>query len=62
MCKTLHVTSDSLLMDESRENDAEIIARRLQQLPPQQFQVVKEIINSVLELSALTPGKTGLES
>lgn len=62
MCKTLHVTSDSLLMDEYGENDAEAIARRLQQLPPQQFQVVKEIINSVLELSALTQEKTGLES
>lgn len=62
MCKILHVTSDSLLMDEYTENDAETIARRLQQLTPQQFQVVKDIINSVLELSALTPGKTGLES
>ena len=62
MCQILRVSSDFLLLGEGADNDAEAIARRLGQLPPEQFRVVREIINSVLELTALPVEKKGPES
>ena len=62
MCQILHVSSDFLLLGEGAANDAEALARRLGQLPPEQFRVVREVINSVLELTALPEEKKGPES
>ena len=53
MCQILRVSSDTLLMGEQRSNDVDALARRLGQLPPEQFRVVQEVINHVLELAAL---------
>ena len=57
MCEILHVSSDYLLMGEHINNRADAIAHRLEQLPPEQFRVVQEVINSVLELTALPEEK-----
>ena len=59
MCEILRVSSDFLLLGEGADNDAEALARRLGQLPPEQFRVVREVINSVLELTALPVEKKG---
>lgn len=61
MCEILQVSSDSLLMGESGNNQAEAIAHRLEKLPPEQFRVVREVINSVLELTALPQQENGSE-
>lgn len=54
MCQILSVPSDTLLMGGGLgENEVEAIAVRLRQLSPEQFQVVREIIDRVLELTAL---------
>ena len=62
MCEILRVSSDFLLMGDGAGNDAEAIARRLGQLPPEQFRVVRAVINGVLELTALPEEEKGPES
>ena len=62
ICEILHVSSDALLWGRSAGNDAEILARRLEQLPPEQFRDVQNVINSVLELTVLPEEKKGPES
>ena len=62
MCEILHVSSDALLLGETADNDVETLVRRLEQLPSEQFRVVQDIINSVLELTVLPEGKKGSES
>ena len=54
MCEILRVSSDLLLMGNLGDNDVETLAARLRQLPPEQFRVVQEILNRVLELTSLT--------
>ena len=62
MCEILHVSSDALLLGGSGGNDVESLTRRLEQLSPEQFRVVQEVINGVLELAALPEEKKGPES
>ena len=62
MCEILHVSSDFLLMGECAGNNADAIAHRLEKLPPEQFRVVRDVINSVLELIALPEEGKGPES
>ena len=57
MCEILRVSSDSLLMGSSAGNQADAIARRLERLSPEQFRVVEEVINRVLELTSLSQEK-----
>ena len=59
MCEILQVSSDSLLMDTRSDNDADAIAQRLRQLPPEQFRVVQDVINRLLELTSLSIDKKG---
>ena len=54
MCQILSVPSDTRLMDgDLGDNEVESIAVRLRQLSPEQFRVVREVIDRVLELTAL---------
>lgn len=54
MCQILSVPSDTLLMGGNLGgNEVEALAVRLRQLPPEQFQVVREVIDRVLELTSL---------
>ena len=62
MCEILRVSSDALLMGGGADNDADAIAHRLGQLPPEQFRVVQEIINHVLELTSLADRQKEPES
>lgn len=56
MCQILSVPSDTLLMGgDLGDNEVESIAVRLRQLPPEQFRVVRDVIDRVLELTTL-PG------
>lgn len=56
MCQILSVPSDTLLMGGNLgENEVETIAVRLRRLPPEQFRVVREVIDRVLELTTLPP-------
>ena len=54
MCEILRVSSDTLLMGDLGNNDVDVIAGRLRQLPPEQFRVVQEVINRLLELTNLS--------
>ena len=54
MCEILRVSSDTLLMGDLGNNDVDVIAGRLRQLPPEQFRVVREVINRLLELTTLS--------
>ena len=49
MCEILRVSSDLLLMGDLGDNDVETLAARLRQLPPEQFRVVQEVINRLLD-------------
>ena len=62
MCQVLRVSSDALLLDGPGGGDADALARRLEQLPPEQFRVVQEIINHVLELTSLADRQKEPES
>ena len=62
MCQVLRVSSDALLLDEPGCGDADALARRLEQLPTEQFRVVQEIINHVLELTSLADRQKEPES
>ena len=62
MCEILHVSSDALLLGKPAGNDVKTLTRRLEQLPPEQFRVVRDVINSVLELTVLPEEKKGPES
>ena len=62
MCEILHVSSDALLLGKPAGNDVEALTRRLEQLPPEQFRVVQEIINHVLELTSLADRQNKPES
>lgn len=53
MCQILSVPSDTLLMGGIGDNEVEAIAVRLRQLPPEQFRVVREAIDRLLELASL---------
>lgn len=56
MCEILSVSSDQLLMGgKGGDNDVDAIAERLRQLSPEQFRVVQEAINRILELTTLSP-------
>lgn len=54
MCEILQVSSDSLLMGDAGDNDVDELASRLRRLPPEQFRAVREVVNRVLELTALS--------
>ena len=62
MCEILQVSSDSLLLGADGGNDVDAIAERLRRLPPEQFRVVREVINRVLELTIPTHCEKGPES
>lgn len=59
ICKTLSVSSDDLLFgirDDARgRNDVSGIAKRLEKLPPEQFEIASDIINKLFEAFASSP-------
>ena len=58
ICDVLGVSSDEILFgartDTCLSNDAENIARRLERLTPEQFEIAKTIINKLFEAFSMT--------
>ena len=54
ICTVLGVSSDSLLFGEQEKNDVQALAERLSRLPPEQFRIVCDVINSLQEAFALS--------
>ena len=52
ICETLSISSDSILFEERIRNDANGIAERLNNLPPEQFKIALDIINKLFEAFA----------
>lgn len=59
ICETLAISSDDLLFgtrDEAHgRNSADSLARRLEKLPPEQFEIASDIINKLFEAFASAP-------
>ncbi len=49
ICKTLSVSSNSLLFENSQKNDVQGLTERLEHLSPEQFAIVNDILCKVLE-------------
>ena len=52
ICETLSISSDSILFGEETGNDAHSISERLNNLPPEQFEIAVDIINKLFEAFA----------
>ena len=53
ICVALSISSDALLFGHLEKNDVQALAAKLEKLPPEQYEIVKEIILKVLEAFAL---------
>lgn len=52
ICKTLSISSDSILFEGEAGNDAHSISQRLSNLPAEQFEIALDIINKLFEAFA----------
>lgn len=52
ICVALSISSDALLFGRLEKNDVQTLASRLEQLPPHQYEIAKEIILKLLEAFA----------
>ena len=48
-CDILHISSNVLLYEQSRENDADSIAVQLKMLSPEQFQIASDVLANLLK-------------
>ena len=48
--KLLGISTDSILLSEQSKNDVDDLAKRLQNLPRQQFVLIQDIVYKVLEI------------
>ena len=53
ICQILAVSSDTLLFGPTADNDMRDISARLERLSPEQFRIVNDVINKLLEAFAL---------
>ena len=53
ICNVLSVSSDYLLYGRTEKNDVQALAAKLEKLPPEQYEIAKEIILKLLEAFAL---------
>lgn len=54
ICEVLNISSDTLLFDAVEEtSEAELLADRLTRLSPEQFAIVKSVLNKLMEAFAL---------
>lgn len=47
--RLLGISTDTILLPEQQKNDVDDLADRLQNLPPQQYMLVKDVVYKVLE-------------
>lgn len=57
ICNTLHVSSDTLLFEQREKNDVENLTAQLEQLSPEQFRIVSDVVYKLMEAFALGEGK-----
>lgn len=53
ICSVLSIPSDQILFGEMEKNDVSDLSIRLEQLSPEQYQIVREIVLKLLEAFAL---------
>lgn len=53
VCNTLSISSDALLFPNAPENDISNLAKRLQRLTPEQYEIANSIMGKLLEAFAL---------
>jgi len=54
ICKTLCISSDSILFESNVKNNARFLNTRLEELSPEQFNIVNDIVNKLLEVFKLS--------
>lgn len=53
ICKVLSISSNSLLFEYTPKNDVQDLTERLEHLPPEQYEITRDIICKILEAFAL---------
>lgn len=53
VCNTLSISSDAILFPNAPENDISNLAKRLQRLTPEQYEIANSIMNKLLEAFSL---------
>lgn len=53
ICKTLSVSTDSILLPPTKENNTDEISSRLRRLTPEQYRIAASVIMSLLEAFSL---------
>lgn len=53
VCNTLSISSDAILFPSVPENDISNLAKRLQRLTPEQYEIANSIMNKLLEAFSL---------
>jgi len=52
ICQELSVSSNAILFEQHEYNDVRDLPEQLQNLPPKQFEIVKDLLQTVLEVFA----------
>ena len=50
VCETLSVSSDTLLFGTPKENDASCLCRKIEKLPPKQFQAMARLVEDAMKM------------
>ena len=53
ICNTLHVSSDTLLFENTPKNDVQNLTAQLERLSPEQFRIVSDVVYKLMEAFAL---------
>ncbi len=53
ICTTLSISSDALLFPDTHKNDTSNLAKRLERLTPEQFEIAENMIRELLKAFAL---------
>lgn len=57
ICKTLSISTDSILLESSAENSTEDISNRLRRLTPEQYRIASTMLVTLLEAFSLGDNK-----
>lgn len=53
ICNVLHISSNSLLFENTKKNDVQAITERLERLTPAQFDIINNVLCKVMEAFSL---------
>lgn len=54
ICSILHISSNSLLFENTKKNDVQAITERLERLSPEQFEIANDVLCKVMEAFSLS--------